>query len=142
MLPALHGKDPDGGDLTISYEHGKQNTLLLVFSPTCPHCKRVWPLWLDLVRGAKAERVVFVNVGAPLPANFSQVYGFDSAMIMAQASPKTILDYSFLEFPITILMSPEGRSEKVWTGEIAPSEVPGIMKLVKSGPDRAQEAAR
>jgi thiol-disulfide isomerase/thioredoxin len=120
-LPDLHGKDLEGHDLTISYQNVQQPTLLLVFSPTCPHCKRNWPEWLDLARNAKDKRVVFVNVGGPLPPNFSQLYSFDSGTVMAETSPETVLKYSFFEFPMTILISPNGRSEKVQVGELAQS---------------------
>ena len=127
-LPDLHGKGLDGEDLTISYQDVNRETLLLVFSPTCAHCKRNWPAWLDLARGAAGKRVVFVNVGGPLPPQFSQLYDFDSETVVAQASPESILQYSLLESPMTILVSADGRSEKVWVGEIASSVVPDIRK--------------
>jgi hypothetical protein len=127
-LPDLHGKDLSGQDLTISYKNVNQETLLFVFSPTCPHCKRNWPAWLDLARTAEGKRVVFVNVGGSLPPNFSQLYSFDAAPVMAETSAETILKYSLFEFPLTILMSPEGRSEKVSVGELAPSDFPALER--------------
>jgi hypothetical protein len=129
-LPDLHGKSLDGQDLTISYQGVEQQTLLLVFSPTCPHSKRNWPTWLDLARGADGKRVVFVNAGGALPADFSQSYSFDSATVIAEASPESILRYSLLEYPITILVSPDGHSEKVWSGELGSTEVSDIKKLL------------
>jgi hypothetical protein len=127
-LPELHGKDLDGHDLTISYNDVNQKTLLFVFSPTCPHCKRNWPAWLDLAREVKGKRVIFVNVGGSLPPNFSQLYSFDSAPVMAETSPESILKYSLFEFPLTILMSPDGRSEKVSVGELSPSDLPALER--------------
>ena len=129
-LPDLHGKGLDGQDLTISYKDVNQETLLLVFSPTCGHCKRNWPAWLDLARGAAGKRVVFVNVGGPLPPQFSQSYSFDSETVVAEASPQSILQYSLFEFPMTILVSADGHSEKVWVGEMASREVASIKKLL------------
>ena len=140
-LPDLRGKDLDGRDLTISYKDRTQDTLLLVFSPTCLHCKRVWPVWLSLVQEMGAQHVVFVNVGGPIPPGFSQFYSFDSAAVMAQTSPESVLKYSLFEFPITILMSPDGRSKKVWTGEIGPSQAPEITNsLTSKGIDRPETA--
>jgi hypothetical protein len=127
-LPELHGKDLSGQDLTISYQNVNQDTLLLVFSPTCPHCKRNWPAWLALARAAKGKRVVFVNVGGSLPPNFSQFYSFDSASVMAETSPETILKYSLFEFPLTIVMSPGGRSEKVSVGELDSAELHALER--------------
>ena len=109
-----------------------RETLLLVFSPTCAHCKRNWPAWLDLARGAAGKRVVFVNVGGPLPPQFSQTYYFDSETVVAQASPESILQYSLLESPLTILVSADGRSEKVWVGELASTQVAEVRKSLAS----------
>jgi hypothetical protein len=129
-LPDLRGKGIDEQDFTISYRNVNQRTLLLAFSPTCPHCKRNWPLWLDLARGAKGARVVFANVGGAIPPNFAQVYSFDSATVMAQTDPESILKYALLETPITILVSPDGHVEKVWAGELGPSDVAQARKLL------------
>jgi hypothetical protein len=130
QLPDLYGKGLDGRDVTISYQDGNQETLLFVFSPTCPHCKRNWPVWLDLAKGAVGKRVVFVNVGGALPPDFPRIYSFDSAAVVAEASPESILKYSLFEFPITILVSPDGHSEKVWVGELSSTEVAGIKTLL------------
>lgn len=129
-LPNLHGQGLDGRDLTISYANRRQPTLLLVFSPTCPHCKRTWPAWQDLERKAPGARVVFVNVGGALPPNFSQLYSFDSATVLARTDAESVLQYSLLETPITILVSPGGHSEKVWAGELAPGDVAEAARRV------------
>ena len=141
VLPDLHGRDPDGRDLTISYSNVNQDTLLLVFSPTCPHCKRNWPVWHDLARGAEGKRVVFVNVGGTLPADFAQLYSFDSATVIAQTSPESILKYSFLETPITVVVSPDGHSEKVSSGELGPADVAAFKKLLAQADPRVHETS-
>jgi thiol-disulfide isomerase/thioredoxin len=128
----LHGKGLDGQELTISYKNVDRETLLLIFSPTCPHCKRNWPVWRDLAGEAAGRRVVFVNVGGELPPNFSQVYSFDSAAVVAETNPESVLKYSLFEFPMTILVSPDGHSEKVWVGELGSSDVVDIKKLLAS----------
>jgi hypothetical protein len=56
------------------------------------------------------------------------LYSFDSAAVIAETSPESIVQYSLLEFPITILMSPDGHSEKVWVGELGSAEVTDIKK--------------
>ena len=129
-LPDLQGEDPNGRSLTISYQDIGRQTLLFVFSPTCPHCKRNWPVWLDLAKAAKDARVAFVNVGDPLPPNFSQSYSFDAAPVLAKTSPESILKYSLFEFPITIVMSPDGHSQGVWAGELSKSDAAGIAALL------------
>ena len=130
LLPGLHGKGLDGRDLTISYGNVNQETLLFVFSPTCPHCKRNWPVWLDLARQAAGKRVVFVNAGGPLPPHFGDIYSFDSRIVLADTSPESILRYSFFETPLTILVSPQGRCEKVWAGELGTERAQQISSEV------------
>jgi hypothetical protein len=49
---------------------------------------------------------------------------------VAEASPESILHYSLFEFPLTILVSPDGRSEKVWVGEIGSTELADIEKTL------------
>jgi thiol-disulfide isomerase/thioredoxin len=131
-LPDLHGKDLDGQNLTISYKEGDPETLLFVFSPTCPHCKRNWPVWLELAKAAQGRRVVFVNAGGPLPPKFSESYSFDSATVVAESSAESVIQYSLFEFPITTLMSPDGHPEKVWVGELGASEGADIKKFLVS----------
>lgn len=123
QVPAIHGKDLAGHDIDIAYRNGNRQTLLFVFSPTCPHCKRNWPAWLDLVKASPDKRVVFANVGGTLPPNFSEVYSFDSATVLASTSPETVLAYSLFEFPLTILISPTGRTESVKVGELSRDDV-------------------
>jgi hypothetical protein len=126
----LRGKDLNGRDITISYGAAGPETLLFVFSPTCPHCKRNWPAWLDLAKSAKGQRVVFANVGPPVPPDFANVYGFGSAEVMAQTDADSILKYSLFEFPITLLVSPDGRSEKVWVGELSGEDASTIKRIL------------
>ena len=129
-LPELRGQGTDGRDVTISYADATQQTLLLVFSPTCPHSKRNWPAWQDLARKADHTRVVFVNVGGALPPNFSQLYSFDSGTVLARTDPGSILKYSILETPLTVLVSPGGHCEKVWAGELGPSDLAEAARRV------------
>ena len=64
-----------------------------------------------------------MNVGGTLPPNFAEVYSFDSATVLTSTSPETVLSYSLFEFPLTILISPTGRSEKVKVGELSDDDV-------------------
>lgn len=129
-LPNLYGKTIEGQSITISYNDLNRETLMFIFTPSCPHCKRNWPVWLDLAKRAAGKRIVFVNVGASLPSTFSKSYGFGSATVIVQTDPESILKYSFFEFPITLLLSPDGPSKKVWAGEIPSTEVATIEKLL------------
>ena len=75
---------------------------------------------------------MFVNIGGPLPPEFSGLYGFDSASVVAATYPESILRYSLFESPLTILMSPEGQAERVWVGELSSTDVANIKKTLAS----------
>jgi hypothetical protein len=60
---------------------------------------------------------------------------------MAQTSPESILKYSFLETPITIVVSPDGRSEKVSSGELGAADVAAFKKLLAQTDPGVHEAS-
>ena len=118
QFPALNGQTLDGRDVSVDYQPGDPETLMFVFSPTCPHCKRNWQAWLDLAHQSHGRRVVFVNVGGKITPDFLKIYGFGESTVIAKADPASVLRYSFFETPLTLLISPEGKTEHVWTGEL------------------------
>jgi hypothetical protein len=115
-LPPLIGTDPSGRTVTIGYDGEPQDTLMLVFSPTCGYCKKTWPAWVDLVRGAKGKRVAYVNIGGPLSNQFTQEHGIAGGLVVAKTSAESVLKYDLQETPITLLISPDGHSKRVWAG--------------------------
>ena len=103
---------------------------MFVFSPNCVHCRRNWPAWLEIARGAGQKRVVFVNVGEPLAPEFLRTHNFVSATVVAKADAQSILSYSLFEVPITLLISDKGRSERVWAGEVDKSRIDDIKRAI------------
>jgi hypothetical protein len=97
----LRGQGPDGKDVVVSYPSGGP-TLLLVFSPTCPHCKRNWPVWSRLTSVAKGCRVVYVNAGGKTDSAFRLQHDFGSATLVEHPDPQSVLDYSLFQTPMTI----------------------------------------
>jgi thiol-disulfide isomerase/thioredoxin len=128
-LPPLYGQGLDGRDLSIAWPAGNQETLVLAFSPSCGHCKKTWPAWLELARGCEGKRVVFANVGGSL-SEFLKKYQVGNAVLFAHVEPASILAYHFHETPITLLLTPDGRSKNVWTGEIPAARLEEIKKDV------------
>lgn len=127
--PPLRGKGPDGKDVVVSYPSGGA-TLLLVFSPTCPHCKRNWPVWSRLTSLAKGCRVVYVNAGGKTGSAFRLQHDFGSATVVEHPAPQSILDYSLFQAPLTIYVSAKGRIERVWSGEISPPDAAAAEKVI------------
>jgi hypothetical protein len=127
--PSLRGQGLDGKDVVVSYPSGSA-TLLLVFSPTCPHCKRNWPVWSRLTRLAKDCRVIYVNAGGATDAAFRLQHDFGSATVVEHPDLQSILDYSLFQAPLTIYVSAKGQIERVWSGEIAPPDVAAAEKII------------
>jgi hypothetical protein len=127
--PPLRGQGPDGKDVVVSYPSGSA-TLLLIFSPTCPHCTRNWPVWSRLTSLAKGCRVVYVNAGGAANAAFRLQHDFGAATLVEHSDPQSILDYSLFQAPLTIYVSAKGQIERVWVGEIGPPDAAAAEKVI------------
>jgi hypothetical protein len=126
----LRGKALDGQDITISYSDTAKETLMLVFSPTCGYCRRNWPIWSQLTSEAKDKRIVYVNIGGTISSGFTQQNSFGSAMVVASTTPQSILEYNLRVTPITLYLSPRGRVERVWSGEMSNSDLTEARNLL------------
>jgi hypothetical protein len=72
--------------------------------------------------------VAFANIGGKLTPQFLSRYDTSGGLLIAQTDAASILAYRFHESPITLLLSGDGRSEAVWSGEILPSELGEVRR--------------
>jgi hypothetical protein len=127
-LPPLAGKDNNGNPVKITYEAHGPETLMLVFSPTCGHCRNIWPKWIDLIKGCKQKRVVFVDSGTVLTKEFLAEYDTSLGQVIAEADRQSIVDYRFRETPITLLVGSNGVAEGSWGGELSGAILDRVKK--------------
>ena len=123
-LPAMRGRDLVGKEIVLSYDRSDgRDTLIFVFSPSCGYCRKTWDAWRSLAAGAQHARVVYANIGSALTGEFLHDYPVGSAILFAEVDAQSRIEYVFRETPVTLLIGPDGKSEKVRVGLIQASQV-------------------
>lgn len=117
-VPAIEGKGINGERLKFDYEQDDRKTLLMIFSPKCGACKDNMPNWQDLVKGVDASRVrvVAVSLMPEGAGEYMTRYGMADLPMIAEVDPEIRVAYNMVVTPQTVLIAPDGKSEKVWTG--------------------------
>lgn len=117
-LTPLDGLDADGNRASFSYDGEPRKTLLLSFAPECGPCEENMPVWEALVKGldARSFRVVAVSL---VPTGVKEYVGrhdLGAVPVIANVDSEDRAAYKLRTTPQTILIGPDGKVEKVWTG--------------------------
>ncbi len=115
-LPSLVGQDPKGTLQVVDYSKVKTPTILYVFTPQCGFCKKN----IDNLRALIAnDGPTYRLVGVSLTSEDLQPYLASQKLsfpVLTEVSPQLRKIYRFDATPTTILISSEGKVQKVWTG--------------------------
>lgn len=130
QMPDLHGVDLQGKSVEVLYGKDSRKVLVLVFSPTCPFCDQNWPKWQQVISSLDrlAVRPVLVDVTSTTTAGFVSQHQLSSLPVILKADPRATLDYRFHLTPQTILVDPNGKVEKVWTGVLNDSSLADLKQ--------------
>jgi len=122
-LPDLKGFDLAGKPVEVAYGKDSRKVLVLVFSPTCPFCDQNWPKWYDLMSSLNhtAVRPVAVDVTSTSTPGFLSQHQLGEMPVFLKVDPQATVDYRFHLTPQTILVGPDGKVEKVWSGVLSDS---------------------
>jgi peroxiredoxin len=116
QVPAIKGKDLTGGEASLAYGEGEAGTVLYVFSPQCKWCSRNINNMKAL---AGAVRGKYRFVGLSLSKDKLAQYVTENRLdfpVYADLQGEVVSAYHLGATPQTLLISPEGRVEKSWTG--------------------------
>ncbi len=130
QMPDLRGTDVEGKPVEVLYGKDSRKVLVLVFSPTCPFCDQNWPKWQQVISSLdrSAVRPVLVDVTSTTTAGFVSQHQLASLPVILKADPRATLDYRLHLTPQTILVDPNGKVEKVWTGVLNDSSVADLKQ--------------
>jgi len=119
-LPPLRGLDLNGNSLSFDYNAVGIKTLLLVFSPGCRACKENMASWKAIMNqlGRENYRMIAVSLKSEGAHDYASRYGLIDIPVIAEIDPKDRVAYNLVLTPQTILINPDGTTEKVWTGLI------------------------
>jgi len=135
QVPDLRGVDVEGKPVEVLYGKDSRKVLVMVFSPTCPFCDQNWPKWQQVISSLdpSAIRPVLVDVTSTTTAGFISQHQLSSLPVILKADPRDTMDYRMHLTPQTILVDPNGKVEKVWTGVMTDSAVADLKQRVGGG---------
>lgn len=128
--PPLRGTSLDGRQIEIRYPREDAETLLFVFSPTCPACKTMWPKWSEIAAACSDKRLVYVNERGDITPTFLASFHPARGDYIAKTDPQSIVDYYLRETPITVLISAQGMVTGSWEGDLDAADVKGLEREV------------
>jgi peroxiredoxin len=143
QMPDMRGFDPDGKPVEVLYGKDPRKVLVFVFSPTCPFCEQNWPKWEQVISSLdrSAVRPVGVDVTSTSKAPFLSQHQLTGLPVFEKVEPKAMMNYHFQLTPQTILLDPDGKVEKVWTGVMTDSAV-ADLKLRMGGSKTASASSK
>jgi peroxiredoxin len=126
--------DETGARVPLVFDAGPRQTLLLLFTLTCPACEKTLPVWSELVAGVTNPelRVVGVQLDrANDPGSLAtvtlpfQVYGVEPAESTALAKMPYI--------PSTVILDGNGVVEQAWFGMLTEAQRQEVRSFLGGG---------
>ncbi|MGH9471882.1 MAG: hypothetical protein ACRD13_09035 [Terriglobales bacterium] len=132
MMPPLRGLDTAGKPLSVSFGVDKRQTILFVFAADCEVCSRTWPMWRSWLRriDRRAFRPIFASMGARIGAAVPTINGTAGYQEFAELDPSVVASYNLRLTPEVLILSPSGRLESAWLGEIEGRQLAEIQSLI------------
>ena len=131
-IPTLHGVSVAGFNETVDLSQRANGALLLVLSPTCPHCKANFHNWQDLVLQISKQQVFWVDVAPGTDAKYLAELGVPSGPHLIRLDSHERDLYKFGVTPTTIWLNADGVVQHVWVGELSEDDIKEIREILKS----------
>ena len=130
QVPDLKGVDLEGKPVEVLYGKDSRKVLVMVFSPTCPFCDQNWPKWQNVISSLDRSTVrpVLVDVTSTTTEGFVSQHQLSSLPVILKADPRATMGYRMHLTPQTILVGPNGKVEKVWTGVLNDSSMADLKQ--------------
>lgn len=135
IVPPLRGLDANGEALEVSYGLAdKRPTLIIAFRPGCPYCAENWPLWSKLLDSIDptATRVVAIETSGTLTPEYVATHGLERIPTFRSLEFRSGQGYKIQYVPTTMLVSPEGRLERIWSGVLNADAMKTIHQALKT----------
>jgi peroxiredoxin len=120
LVDTLHGKDLLGKDFNIMYGQDSRKVILLVFSPKCKFCDLNISTWQTLVEkiDKSSYNVIALSLVRTGAKEYLDKYNLGSVPLIVDVPANELKDYKIIGTPLTLLISSDGKIEKVWNGLI------------------------
>jgi hypothetical protein len=131
-IPSLHGTSISGQGMTLNLAQHASGMLLLVLSPTCPHCKANFHNWRDLMPLLPANQVAWVDLTDTSDALYLASAAIPADALVIHLDPKDRSLYNLVATPTTIWLGPGGLVKHVWAGELSDDQISQIRETLRS----------
>ncbi|MGH9913919.1 MAG: peroxiredoxin family protein [Pyrinomonadaceae bacterium] len=127
-VSSLSGINSEGQKVTFDYGQERRKTILLIFSPHCGYCTENMPNWKLLIEklDPKLYRIVATSIFADGVKEYAEKYRLNSLPVIAEIDPRNRVEYEMSVTPETIVISSEGKVEKIWIGLLQEKEMSEI----------------
>jgi hypothetical protein len=121
LLP-MPARSPAGQNVTIARGEPR---LIFYMSPHCGYCGKNMPVWSEIAHRIGASHALFlVGDQREMPQMPAYLAQYAVAAVPAVAADKDVLGrYYMLQVPKTVLVSADGKVEKVWRGAVTTEAV-------------------
>ena len=118
-------KTLDGTSDTLAYADTDKDTLLLVFTSTCPACNENQPNWRTIYEQNKdAYRIVGIGLeDAETVAAYRETKDLPFPIVLPEDYPTFAKSYKLTGIPTTIQVDPRGNVVEAWTGVLSTDTV-------------------
>jgi hypothetical protein len=127
-VPSIQGVDYKGRKFVFN-PVGTKQSLLLVFTTTCPYCRKNWGTWESLLSVIDRDTVniVLVPLSGEVDDAYLHAHLADRVPTLGRLDPADEAHYRMGTVPQTIVIDADGRVKKSWTGVLS-SEDEQVIK--------------
>jgi hypothetical protein len=131
-VPPLEGIDSNGGLQSINYGQDRRKTVLLVLSSRCYACEENMPNMRAIINRLDRQsfRLAAVSLQSDGFKEYSNRFGINQIPILTKIDPKYRVAYKLALTPQIILIAPDGKVEKVWTGLLQREDIQDVERAL------------
>ena len=129
-MGVVHGTTPEGKLVELDLTKRASGTLLLVLSPTCPHCKANMSNWQALCRTVAPQNVLLIDISGTADNDYKRVNGLPALAPVIRLNTADRRLYNVSATPTTIWLGSHGVVQQVWTGELQNDQTQEVQKAI------------
>jgi hypothetical protein len=129
-LPQLHGRTISQDDIVLNLAAQKHGTLILVLSPVCPYCRVNFHNWREVVKVARHDQVVWVDITNTADSTYLSSVGILPSENLILLEDKECRRLGLVVTPTTILVDSHGIIKWLWSGLMNDKQVNQLRSLL------------
>ncbi len=129
-ISILHGQSISHKEVEFNTSTNRKQTLLLVFSPSCPYCKRNLPSWQQILTHISGVDVVYLDLSGSITSTYLANSGLPQTFPLVTLAPEERLLYNLRVTPTTVLLNPSGGVQGKWVGVMSSTEIAELYHLL------------